>query len=114
MWENIDIDIDRHYTGVFQILDEPISGELIYNKQNGTILLSLIKEVNSKSFFGKSNDKSNVPIFEYNNCPVGNAVISAFLTGLFCFSAQREFYRTLKYDIIIFKNQEQFIVIYVE
>lgn len=34
MWENIDIDIDidRHYTGVFQILDEPISGELIYNK----------------------------------------------------------------------------------
>lgn len=54
MWENIDIDIDRHYTGVFQILDEPISGELIYNKQNGTILLSLIKEVNSKSFFGKS------------------------------------------------------------
>lgn len=52
MWENIDI--DRHYTGMFQILDEPISGELIYNKQNGTILLSLIKEVNSKSFFGKS------------------------------------------------------------
>lgn len=34
MWENVDI--DRHYTGVFQILDEPISGELIYNKQNGT------------------------------------------------------------------------------
>ena len=52
MWENIDI--DRHYTGMFQILDEPISGELIYNKQNGTILLSLIKEVSSKSFFGKS------------------------------------------------------------
>lgn len=52
MWENIDI--DRHYTGMFQILDEPISGELIYNKQNGTILLSLIKELNSKSFFGKS------------------------------------------------------------
>ena len=39
---------------MFQILDEPISGELIYNKQNGTILLSLIKEVTSKSFFGKS------------------------------------------------------------
>ena len=52
MWENIDI--DRHYTGVFQILDESISGELIYNKQNGTILLSLIKEVSSESFFGKS------------------------------------------------------------
>lgn len=52
MWENIDI--DRHYTGVFQISGEPISGELIYNKQNGTILLSLIKEVSSESFFGKS------------------------------------------------------------
>ena len=52
MWENIDI--DRHYTGVFQILDEQISGELIYNKQNGNILLNLIKEVSSDSFFGKS------------------------------------------------------------
>lgn len=52
MWENIDI--DRHYTGVFQVIDEHISGELIYNKQNGIILLNLIKEVNSKSLFGKS------------------------------------------------------------
>lgn len=52
MWE--DIDIDRHYTGVFQVIDEHISGELIYNKQNGIILLNLIKEVNSKSLFGKS------------------------------------------------------------
>lgn len=52
MWE--DIDIDRHYTGVFQVIDEHIPGELIYNKQNGIILLNLIKEVNSKSLFGKS------------------------------------------------------------
>ncbi len=34
--------------------------------------------------------------------------------GAFLFFGEREFYRTLKYDIIIFKNQEQFIVIYVE
>ncbi|MEE1056119.1 MAG: hypothetical protein UH239_02605 [Acutalibacteraceae bacterium] len=52
MWENIDI--DRHYTGVFKILEEDISGELIYNKQNGVILLNLVKEVCSNSFFGKS------------------------------------------------------------
>lgn len=52
MWE--DIDIDRHYTGVFQVIDEHIPGALIYNKQNGIILLNLIKEVNSKSLFGKS------------------------------------------------------------
>lgn len=52
MQENINI--DRYYTGVFQILDEQISGELIYNKQNGSILLNLIKQVNSESLFGKS------------------------------------------------------------
>lgn len=47
MWENKDV--DRHYTGVFQILEEQISGELIYNKQDGVILLNIIKEVDSKS-----------------------------------------------------------------
>lgn len=52
MWENKDV--DRHYTGVFQILEEQISGELIYNKQDGVILLNIIKEVDSKSLFGKS------------------------------------------------------------
>ncbi len=52
MWENIEI--DRHYTGVFNIFDDQISGELIYNKKNGVILLNLIKEVASESFFGKS------------------------------------------------------------
>lgn len=45
---------DRHYTGVFQILGEQISGELIYNKQNGVILLNLIKEVSDEKIFGKS------------------------------------------------------------
>ncbi len=52
MWENIDI--DRHYTGVFQILDEYISGELIYNKQKGIILINLAKKVTADSLFGKS------------------------------------------------------------
>ena len=46
--------MDRHYTGEFNILDEKISGDLIYNKQNGVILLNLIKEINSESLFGKS------------------------------------------------------------
>ena len=52
MWENIEI--DRHYTGVFNIFDDQISGELIYNKKNGVILLNLIQEVASGSFLGKS------------------------------------------------------------
>lgn len=52
MWEHIDI--DRHYTGEFQISSEAMTGELIYNKQNGVILLNLKKEINSKPLFGKS------------------------------------------------------------
>lgn len=47
-------ELDIHYTGVFKILDEQISGELIYNKQNGVILLNLVKQVNAEDFFGKS------------------------------------------------------------
>ena len=45
---------DRHYTGTFAILDEKIDGELIYNQQNGVLLLNLIKEINSTSLMGKS------------------------------------------------------------
>ena len=52
MYENISQ--DRHYTGTFTILDEKIAGELIYNQQNGVLLLNLIKEINSVSLFGKS------------------------------------------------------------
>ena len=58
MYENIGQ--DRHYTGTFTILNENITGELIYNKQNGVILLNLIKEIDSKSFWGKSY--GNLPI----------------------------------------------------
>lgn len=52
MWENIER--DRHYIGVFNILDEQISGELIYNKKSGLILLNLIKELKNGSSVGKS------------------------------------------------------------
>ena len=43
MYENIGQ--DRHYTGTFTILNEEISGELIYNQQNGIILINLIKKI---------------------------------------------------------------------
>ena len=52
MYENIGQ--DRHYTGTFTILNEEISGELIYNQQNGIILINLIKKIQSASLFGKS------------------------------------------------------------
>ena len=52
MWDNVEI--DRHYTGVFKILNEEISGELIYNKQKGIILLNLTKQLDQKTVFGKS------------------------------------------------------------
>lgn len=39
------IDIDRHYAGAFNISGEEIAGELIYNKENGVILLNLVKRL---------------------------------------------------------------------
>jgi hypothetical protein len=51
---NDNIRHDRHYTGTFTILDEQIAGELIYNQQNGVLLLNLIKEIDSASLLGKS------------------------------------------------------------
>ena len=49
MWENIEI--DRHYTGVFNIFDDQISGELIYNKKNGVQLYNSITYQYHKSRF---------------------------------------------------------------
>ena len=37
MWNNIDQ--DRHYLGQFQIEDETIPGEILYNKKSGIIML---------------------------------------------------------------------------
>ena len=37
--------MDRHFTGTFNIDGEKISGELIYNKENGVTLLNLVKQL---------------------------------------------------------------------
>lgn len=46
---------DEHrYIGTFNILDEEIDGQIIYNKKTGVILLDLAKQLDEKIFFGKS------------------------------------------------------------
>lgn len=52
MWENVER--DRHHTGVFEILGEHMSGELVYNKKHGVIVLNIIKKLTDESYFGKS------------------------------------------------------------
>ena len=37
--------IDRHFAGTFKIGEEEITGELIYNKERGTTLLNLVKQL---------------------------------------------------------------------
>ena len=65
MWENIEQ--DRYYTGVFDILGEYISGELIYNKKNGVILLNLVKELGENSPLGKSYGTLSIIIGKLNS-----------------------------------------------
>lgn len=65
---------DIHYIGVFDILGESISGELIYNKKKGLILLNLIKELTEKSFFGKSYGNLDVITGKINS----GAVVTLF------------------------------------
>lgn len=48
------IDKDKHFTGTFNISGEEITGELIYNKKNGIILLNLIKTIPQPDIFGQS------------------------------------------------------------
>ena len=50
MWNNIAQ--DRHYLGQFQIEDETIPGEILYNKKSGIIMLSLKRKIETigKSF----------------------------------------------------------------
>ena len=43
MWENIDM--DRHLLGEFELDGEKLHGEIIYNKENGVILLKIEREV---------------------------------------------------------------------
>lgn len=72
MWENIEQ--DRHYTGVFDISGEQISGELIYNKKNGVILLNLIKELEDELLLGKSYGTLRVIIGKLNS----GAIVTLF------------------------------------
>ena len=42
MWENIDT--DRHYLGEFTLDNETLQGEIIYNKENGNIVLHIQRQ----------------------------------------------------------------------
>jgi len=68
MWNNKDI--DKHYIGLFNIFDEQFSGEIIYNQNNGNILLNIIKEVDSNNIFGKS----------YGSIPIINGKLNSGMT----------------------------------
>lgn len=57
---SMDSNSEYHYIGTFNILDEEIDGEIIRNKRTGVILLNLAKQLDKKSFFGKSY--ANIPI----------------------------------------------------
>lgn len=48
-----DNNIDRHFVGTFNIGEEEITGELIYNKESGVTLLNLVKQL-SDTPLGKS------------------------------------------------------------
>ena len=48
-----DNNIDRHFAGKFNIGEEEIIGELIYNKESGVTLLNLVKQL-SDTPLGKS------------------------------------------------------------
>lgn len=45
---------ENRYIGTFTILKEEIAGEIVHNKNTGIILLNLAKQLNEKSFIGKS------------------------------------------------------------
>ena len=66
---------ENHYIGTFTILDEEIDGEIICNKKTGEIFLDLAKQLDEKSFMGKS----------YANMPVISGKINsgAFVTLFF-------------------------------
>ena len=94
MWDNMER--DRHYTGIFTILDEKIPGELIFNKKNGVILLNIVKELSEKSVFGKSYGtlktiigklNSGVVVTLFNNRCVNNHT-QAFQTQRLNFRAE--------------------------
>lgn len=71
MWNNIDQ--DRHYPGQFQIEDETIPGEILYNKKSGIIMLSLKRKIET---IGKSFGKQPYISGELNT----GAVVTLFNT----------------------------------
>lgn len=54
-----DNNIDRHFAGKFNIGEEEIIGELIYNKESGVTLLNLVKQL-SDTPLGKSYGNLNI------------------------------------------------------
>ena len=57
---SIDINSVNRYIGTFTILAEELSGEVIYDKHSGAIILNLAKQLNEGALFGKSYAK--VPV----------------------------------------------------
>lgn len=51
---------ENRYIGTFTILDEEIDGEIVHNKTTGVIFLDLAKELDEKTFMGKSY--ANMPV----------------------------------------------------
>lgn len=51
---------ENRYVGKFTILDEEIDGEIIHNKKMGIIILNLAKQLDEKTFMGKSY--ANMPV----------------------------------------------------
>jgi len=51
---------ENRYIGKFNILDEEIDGEIIHNKKTGIIILNLAKQLDEKTFMGKSY--ANMPV----------------------------------------------------
>lgn len=66
--------VNRYRVGVFTILDKSIFGQLVYNKQNGAILLDLTEELGSECPFGKTIDSLPVITGKLNN----GAVVTLF------------------------------------
>ncbi len=58
---------DQYYAGTFNVLGEEISGQLIYNKSKGIILLNLIKSLSDISAFGKRYGNVDVITGELNS-----------------------------------------------
>ena len=104
---------EKHFVGTFQILDESLTGEILYNKKNGKILLSISKTSAEKGrilksygtlerMTGKLTSGSAVTLF--NNRCVHNSSINLHLQHLL-FSASYMIFsdseiRSLEYNKI--------------